>query len=266
LHGDFDRDRAPALRVDRGDVVRVSLDAWWSAGPYRGGSLPVRPRVPEYAPAGSWGTTAAGGWPSAHNRTYGIENDPAVLTWELDADTMTGRNNRGHVVDLHPFLGVIGVAPAESGPHSTTPPRPTGGNLDCKELVAGSTLYLPIAVDGALLSVGDGHAAQGDGEVGGTAIECPMTVELGLDVRTDLPIATPHADTPSGWLTMGMAETLDSAAEAALNAMYDHMQRRYRLGRAETIALASVVVDVRVTQIVNDIVGVHALLPHGSVR
>jgi acetamidase/formamidase len=105
-----------------------------------------------------------------------------------------------------------------------------------------------------------------DGEVGGTAIECPMTVELTFDVRTDLPVRSPVAGTPSGWITIGVADTIDDATYLALNAMYDLMQRRYRLERVDAVALASVVVDTRVTQIVNQVVGVHAVLAHGAVR
>jgi acetamidase/formamidase len=161
---------------------------------------------------------------------------------------------------------VVGLAPAAPGRHSTVPPRPTGGNLDCKELVAGSILYLPVAVDGALLSIGDGHARQGDGEVGGTAIECPMTTELTLDVRDDLPVRTPVADTPAGWVTMGVAESVDEASYRALEAMFDLMQQRLDLSRAQAAALASVVVDLRVTQIVNQTVGAHAVLPHDALR
>jgi acetamidase/formamidase len=295
LHGHFDRDRAPALIVEPGDTVRFrTLDAWWSAGPYQGGPPPDRERVPEYHPdAGHaltgpvsvrgaepgatlavridavvpepWGTTVAGGWSTGFNQRYGIEQAGTVLSWTLDATARTGRDQRGHTVALRPFMGVMGVAPAEPGRHSTIPPRRTGGNLDCRELVRGSTLYLPVAVPGALFSVGDGHAAQGDGEVGGTAIECPMTVELGFGL-SDLPISGPVADTPAGWITMGVADTLDEAAFRALDAMYELMQRRYQLERPDAVALASVTVDVHVTQIVNQTVGVHAVLPHGALR
>jgi acetamidase/formamidase len=295
LHGFFDNAHPPALTVERGDTVRFeTLDAWWSAGAYEGGSPAERRRVPEWheefghaltgpvavrgaragqalavridsVVPGGYGTTVAGGRPTVVNERSRILDDWAVLAWELDPDAMIGHNQLGHTVALHPFMGVLGVAPAEPGRHSTIPPRHTGGNLDCKELVASSTLYLPIAVDGALFSVGDGHAAQGDGEVGGTAIECPMTVELTFDV-VDLSIATPVAETSAGWVTMGVADTLDDACYLALNAMYDLMVERLGLRRAEAVALASVVVDTRVTQIVNQVVGVHAVLAHDALR
>ena len=141
----------------------------------------LRIRIEAVVPGG-WGTTYANARPTAYNERYGLTGS-AVHRWTLDPVAGTGRNQHGHTVALRPFLGVIGMPPAEPGRHSTIPPRPHGGNLDCRELVAGSTLWLPIPVDGALLSVGDGHAAQGDGEVSGTAIECPME-------RVDLTLST----------------------------------------------------------------------------
>jgi acetamidase/formamidase len=190
-----------------------------------------------------------------------------VHAWSLDPASGTGRNQHGHTVRLRPFLGVLGLAPAAPGRHSTIPPRRCGGNLDCRELVAGSVLYLPVEVDGALLSAGDGHAAQGDGEVSGTAIECPLDrVRLRLEVLEDLPLRFPAADTPAGRVSLGVGDTLDDAADAALEGMFDHLVARYGVSRADAVALASVVVDVRVTQIVNQVVGVHAVLPHGAVE
>src|SRR5205823_11969769 len=124
-------------------------------------------------------------------------------------------------VRLDPFLGVIGMPPPEPGIHSTTPPRRFGGNIDCKELVAATTLYLPIPVDGALLMAGDGHGAQGDGEVSGTAIECPLeqaTLTLDLD---DLELGSPIARTADAWLAFGFDEDLDVAAEKATETMLD---------------------------------------------
>lgn len=155
----------------------------------------------------------------------------------------------------------MGMPPPEPGQHSTIPPRPHGGNLDCRELVAGSTLYLPIPVDGCLVSVGDGHAAQGDGEVGGTAIECRMErVDITFSVHDDVPISLPFAETPAGLLTIGLGSTVDEATFGALDAMFELLGRRHGLSRPDAIALSSVAVDVRVTQIVNETVGVHALL------
>jgi acetamidase/formamidase len=299
LHGFFSPDRAPVLTIDPGDTVRFrTIESGWSDTPFTGGNFRDRPRVPEYSPdaghalvgpvavrgarpgqvleiridaivPGAWGTTVAGGWSSVFNQRYALTDaDSGVVhTWTLDRNTMTGRNQHGHTVALRPFLGVIGMPPAEPGRHSTVPPRVHGGNLDCKELVAGSTLYLPVPVDGALLSVGDGHAVQGDGEVSGTAIECPMDrVDLTIGLRDGLSLAGPQARTPAGWVTMGIGSTLDDAAYMALDAMFALLGREYGVSRADAVALASVAVDVRVTQIVNQVVGVHAVLPPDAIR
>jgi acetamidase/formamidase len=296
LHGYFSRDYPPVLTVDPGDTVRYrTLDAWWYAGPYPGGPVSEWPRVPEHtAGAGhalvgpvevrgarpgmalevrvdavvpaTWGTTVAGGWPSAYNERYGLCDSGVVHTWDLDPDTMTGRNQHGHTVALRPFMGVLGMPPPERGEHSTIPPRWHGGNLDCKELVAGTTLYLPIPVEGALFSLGDGHAAQGDGEVSGTAIECPMErVEVTFGLREDLALGGPLARTASAWITLGVGTTLDDAAYQALEGMFGLLGRLHGLSRPDAVALASVAVDLRVTQIVNQVVGVHAVLADAAV-
>jgi acetamidase/formamidase len=151
--------------------------------------------------------------------------------------------------------------------HPTAPPRCWGGNIDCKELVAGTTLFLPIPVDGALFSAGDGHARQGDGEVSQTAIECPLDrLELTLSVDDRVQLRTPIAWTPAAWLTFGFDEDLDEAAAVAVEAMLDLMQRELQVDRTDALALASVVVDLRVTQLVNGVKGVHAVLSHDAIR
>jgi acetamidase/formamidase len=165
---------------------------------------------------------------------------------------------------LAPFLGVMGLAPAESGWHSTIPPRAAnGGNIDCRELVAGSTLYLPVAVEDALLFLGDGHAAQGDGEVGGTAIECPMTTTLTVDIAPDRPLTSIHAETPIGPITFGFDADLNRATGDALDAMVVWMTALYDIDKPTALALLSTVVDLRVTQVANGTWGVHAVLPDG---
>ncbi|MFR0352194.1 acetamidase/formamidase family protein [Streptomyces sediminimaris] len=295
LHGFFSRDFPPVLTIDPGDSVRLrTLDAWWSTGPYIGANVDERPRVSQYQEGfghaligpievrgarpgmvleiridsvitDAWGTCAEP--QSALNAHYGLSTPGTVHAWELDSASMTGRNQHGHTVALRPFLGVMGMPPAEPGLHPTFPPRWHGGNLDCKELVAGSTLYLPIPVDGALLSVGDGHAAQGDGEISGTAIECPMRqVDLRLDLHSDWALDGPVAHTPAGWLTLGLGDDLDTATRPALDAMFALIERHYKVPRSDAVMLASVAVDLRVTQIVNGVVGVHAVLPPGAIR
>jgi len=178
--------------------------------------------------------------------------------WELDGGTW---RMGAHAVQSRPFLGVVGMPPPEAGAHSTIPPRRWGGNIDCKLLTAGSTLYLPVPVDGALLMAGDGHGAQGDGEVSGTAIECPLErAVLTLDVRDDLDLRMPVARTSDAWLAFGFDEDLDVAADLARETMLDLMERELGVVRREALALASVTVDLHVTQIVNQAKGVHAIL------
>ena len=214
-----------------------------------------------------WGWTVAGALKSPITERLGVTDQPAWLLWDLDPDGGTGRCNGGFTRDLAPFLGVIGVAPESSGEHSTIPPRAVGGgNIDCKSLVAGSILYLPVAVADAMLSLGDGHAAQGDGEVGGTAIECPMTTTLTVDlVREPRPIESIHAETPDGRITFGFDADLNVATGDALDAMVRWMQAILDVGKSTALALASTAVDLRVTQVANQTWGVHALLPAGAL-
>jgi acetamidase/formamidase len=193
---------------------------------------------------GAWGET--------------LTHPPHRIDWRLEDGV--GYASTGHVVKLRPFLGVMGMPPIGRGVHSTTPPRRQGGNIDCKELVAGTTLYLPIPVDGALFSAGDGHALQGDGEVSGTAIECPASARLTLDLRDDMPLEWPCARIDGAWLTFGFDEHLGVAAKKAVDGMVALMGREHGLAADDALALASVVVDLRVTQVVNLQVGVHAVL------
>jgi acetamidase/formamidase len=293
LHGHFSRDLEPILTVEPGDSIAFAcLNAGWrtatgerfelradddlDAGHALVGPVAVRGaragqvlevRI-EAIRIGTWGVTDAGGWHTPLNERLEVVDGPsAVLDWQLDADAGVGRDQSGREVDLRPFLGVIGMPPDEPGIHSTGPPRPTGGNIDCKELVAGTTLFLPIAVEGALVSAGDGHAAQGDGEVSQLAIEAPVErAQLTFGLRDDLMLTTPIAWTPEAWLTFGFDEDLDEAAALAIDAMLELLGRERGLARREALALASVVVDLRVTQLVNGARGIHARLAHGALR
>ena len=159
------------------------------------------------------------------------------------------------------------MPPPEPGIHSTTPPRRFGGNIDCKLLVAGTTLYLPIPVDGALVSAGDGHGAQGDGEVSGTAIECPLEhVQLTIGVRDDLDLRMPIARTPDEWITSASTRISTRRPSSALETMLDLLERERGVDRKRALALASVCVDLRVTQVVNQAKGVHAVLRDDAIR
>jgi acetamidase/formamidase len=297
LHGSFSRDYAPCLTIDPGDTVQYrTLDAGWNIRPamsdddtplkfeprdperdsghsmcgpiaIRGArpGMTLEVRIDEVRP-GPYGWTAAGGWDCPANRRLGVVDTSAAHHWRLDADVLTAVNQHGHTIRLRPFMGVMGMPPDEPGIHSTVPPRSTGGNIDCKELVAGSRLFLPIAVEGALFSVGDGHAAQGDGEESTTAVESPMDrVVLTFHLHEDLRITTPRAESSVGWMTLGFNEDLDEAAFVATEAMLDLMMELHSLKRLDALALASLVVDLRVTQMVNRVRGVHAVLPHDVI-
>ncbi len=165
-------------------------------------------------------------------------------------------------IPLAPFTGTIGVAPAAPGPHDIIPPRHIGGNMDIRDLVAGSVLYLPVEVDGALLSIGDTHAAQGDGEVCGTAIESPMRVTVSLDLVKDKPLAMPRIDRPAHpflysassagiWITSGIGPDLHEAARAAVRAMIDLLARECAIPAIDAYLLCSVAGDLKVSQIVD---------------
>ena len=214
-----------------------------------------------------WGWTSAATQDTPLTRRLGLhDGPPARLLWQLDAEAGVATSNLGHRVTTAPFHGIVGLAWDEPGEHSTVPPRPVGGgNIDCKELVAGSILYLPVSVPGALLSIGDGHAAQGDGEVSGTAIECGMTTELQLDLARDRPVPGVHAETPAGQITFGFSPELNAAMGDALEAMLIWMQASYGVDKATALAMASPVVNLRVTQVANQTWGVHALLPAGAI-
>jgi acetamidase/formamidase len=272
LHGYFSSALPPVLAVDPGDSVRFqALNAGWRWDPdveferdaalHDGhaltGPIEVRGaragqtlvvRIDEVVPR-DWGVTFAHG---------------DRFNWRIDGDTAT--DDRGVTVSLAPFLGVIGMPPPELGIHSTGPPRRWGGNIDCKLLVAGTTLYLPIPLEGALVSAGDGHAAQGDGEVSGTAIECPLErAQLTLDLLDD-ELRSPVASTPDAWVAFGFDEDLDFAAEQCMATMLDLMEKDLGYHRSHALALSSIVVDLHVTQIVNGVKGVHAVLRRDALR
>jgi acetamidase/formamidase len=285
---------APAVTVRSGDRLTVrTLDAGGHLEPWRelgqerrqmfesgrghclAGPIVVsgaRPgqylavRIDALRPA-DWGYTIAGIHDNALNQRIGTAGgEPAFLRWDIDADAGVATNQYGSGVPIAPFLGVVGTAPVEPGEHSTIPPRTrNGGNIDCKELIAGSTVYLPVTVRGGHLFVGDGHAAQGDGEVGGTAIECGMTTELTVTVVEDVAVDAVHAITPSGRITFGFSEDLNAATADALAHMLTWIQRLLDLERATALALASTVVDLRITQVANQTWGVHAVLPRAVV-
>ena len=285
LHTSWDRDRPPALRVDSGTVVR--FDCLNDSGPRitpdtDSADLPdtefvghhlTGPVAIEGATPGDvlqidildvecadWGYTLV----RSGERGVGLLPeefpDPFLYHWAVGEEV--ARFEHGIEVPLAPFPGVVGVAPAEPGEHPTGPPRHVGGNMDVKHLTAGSTVYLPVAVEDALFSVGDGHAAQGDGEVCVSAIETPTAVTARLTLREDMDVEAPHFETtgpftPSGrdepaYATMGVRDDLMDAAKDAVRRLIEHLHDRRGLSRPEAYVLCSVAADLKINEIVDE--------------
>jgi acetamidase/formamidase len=185
----------------------------------------------------------------------------------LDRQAMTAEFAPGIIVPLHPFFGSMGVAPAAAlGRVSSNPPSRHAGNLDNKELVAGTTLYIPVFVKGALFEVGDGHAAQGDGEVDQTAIETSLRGRLQLTVRKDMKLEWPRAETPTDWITMGTDTSLTQATRTAIEQMVRFLMEKKGLTQTAAYQLASVAANLRITELVDGNVGVHMMMPKAIVR
>ncbi len=185
----------------------------------------------------------------------------AIIHPEIDIQRRTARLPWGTEIALAPFFGIIAVAPPPHwGRVPSIQPRKFGGNMDNKELQAGTTLYLPVFNDGALFSAGDGHAVQGDGEVCITALETGLTGTFRLTVRKDLGYACPFAESPTHLISIGLHEDLDEAARIAVREMIDHICRRTSLDREQAYMLCSLAGDVRVTQLVDGEKGCHMML------
>lgn len=284
-HFGWDNARAPVLRVAPGASVEFEVvDASGGqlgqgstvedvrgidfgrvnpvTGPvYVEGAAPgdaLRVTIEHFAPSG-WGWTAL-------IPGFGLLADqfpePALNIWRYDAASLApAAYGPGGRVPLKPFCGTIGVAPAEPGLHSIVPPRRVGGNMDIRDLAAGTVLYLPVEVAGALFSVGDTHAAQGDGEVCGTAIESPMSVALTFELvkGADLPFPrfeTPgpvsrHLDGKGYFVTTGIGPDLMQGARAAVMRMVDEISRAQGIPAAEAYMLCSVCADLRISEIVD---------------
>lgn len=191
--------------------------------------------------------------------------DPSVppKLLKLDGRTMTSEFKPGIVIPLRPFFGSLGVAPApQLGRVSSNPPGRHAGNLDNRELVAGSTLYIPVFVRGALFEIGDGHAAQGDGEVDQTAIETSLRGRVQLTVRKDMKLVWPRAETATDYISMAADEDLKAATTLAVQEMVDFLAATRRLTKHEAYQLVSVAGNVAVTQLVDrPVYGVHVKMP-----
>lgn len=187
--------------------------------------------------------------------------DPFVQTWRLDWERGTAQFRPNIHVPLDPFIGVIGVAPAAPGEHSTMPPRRVGGNMDIRFMRSGTTLYLPVEVEGALFSLGDAHAAQGDGEVCGTAIETAAKVIVNFSLRRDFSLAYPiyevegalvRRGTEQGYYaTTGIGPDLMEAARDAVRGMIAFLNRTRELTHLEAYVLCSVAGDLKISEIVD---------------
>ncbi len=211
----------------------------------------------EFSPQG-WGWTAI-------IPGFGLLADEYPEPWlrisRVDPETGRVRFSEQVTLPYRPFPGTLGVAPDEPGEHSIVPPSRFGGNMDTKHLNPGVKLYLPVGVDGALFSLGDTHAAQGDGEVCGTAIETQMDVTLRLSVRRDFAVHTPQYEVPAGAVAAheqsayhvctGVAPDLMEAARQAVRETIAFLGNRYGLDRNEAYAVASVAVDLRIHEVVD---------------
>ena len=221
--------------------------------------------VVEVVPA-AWGWTACG--PGGGALLQDEMKEWVLHVWDL-RDGEAAVFAPGIRVPLAPFCGVMGVAPAEPGHHPTVPPGWGGGNLDVRQLTAGASLYLPVLVPGGLFSVGDAHAAQGDGEVAGTGIETDATVTLRFSLLKRQTMSSPRFTTPSmgpaagPWFAAtGNAPDLYEAAREALRGILGYLEEHHGLARSQTCILASACVDLRISQVVNGgVFTVSAFLP-----
>ena len=225
--------------AEPGDVLEVHLVAIDFLHPYG---------VAAFSPGGG---VLPGDFPYAHQR---------LIRWPVGATSIEFRP--GIRVPIAPFFGSIGVAPPTlSGRLSSTPPGWHGGNLDNKDLVAGSTLYLPVHTAGALLSIGDGHAMQGDGEVTGAALETSLRGTIEVRVRKGQPLKWPRAETPTHYITMGLDPDLNEATRLATREMVEFLVAEKKLSREDAYLLCSLAADLRVTQAVDVTKGIHVLIP-----
>lgn len=290
--GLIDRSFPPVLTIDPGDEVHLSTLSLWAGEVAFDASFDEVMRVRErYAGRGPHSLTGPiavrGASPGqvlrvdilqlevgafgmnlmlhgAKSRGLLADDFPqgSVRFFRLDRSRMTTEFGNGIHVPLRPFLGILGVAPRDEGPRSSTLPGPFGGNIDCADLVAGTTLYLPIQVEGALFYTGDAHAVQGHGEVNGTALETSMELaRLRLSVEPGPPIQAPRAETSTHWITMDFDRDLRTAARRALSAMVDHLIRIARLAPDDAYRLCSLAADLVVTQVVNGNQGIHVRMP-----
>jgi acetamidase/formamidase len=248
--------------ADSGDVLEVkilSLDLPLAYG-YNGCSGFMRElcRNP--------GDTASGRGGGGGRGANGGGGGASRVIW-MDRQKMTAEVAPGITVPLRPFWGSVGVAPAPAlGRVSSNPPGRHAGNMDNKELVAGTTLYVPVFVKGALLEIGDGHAAQGDGEVDQTALETNLRGRVQVTVRKDMKLDWPRIETPTHWITMGADTSLVVATKTAIAEMVKLLQEMKGITQVQAYQAASMAADLRITQLVDGNVGVHMMIAKEYLR
>ena len=295
--GSFDAQLPPVLEIDSGDrVTLTSVSGTPATLPQNGGFIPDELHAihaalqPDPGPHILTGPIAVKGALPGDMLEVRIIDVELYLDWgytlikplwgtlpedfpihrlihsQLDAATMTATLPWGQQLPLAPFFGVMGVAPPRDwGRLSSTQPRAHGGNIDNKELVAGTTLYLPVWAEGALFSAGDGHGVQGDGEVCVTAIETGLRGTFEFHLHRQTSCNYPLAQTPTNWITMGANEDLDDAARQALRHMITLIQEQTSLDAAQAYMLCSLAADMRITQLVNEQKGCHCVLPKSAL-
>ena len=285
IHQEWNNALTPRLEIDVGDTVvfetRDAANRFYSKssthddvlrrGPFRGhpltGPVMIRGARPgdtlvveilDVQPGADFGWTAI-----RPGRGLLPETDfakPFLQIWDL-SDSRLARMDHRVAVPIAPFPGVMGVALDEPGSHSTMPPRRAGGNMDIKQLVAGATLFLPVLVDGALFSVGDAHAAQGDGEVCVTAVEMTGRLTLRFNVQSGRRLAEPQLRTPAPpsnatnrgahYATTAHGPDLFAASQQAVRYMIDHIVEAHGLSREQAYVVCSVAVDLKISEIVD---------------
>jgi acetamidase/formamidase len=260
----FDEARfSPAMvAVEEAETVRLGAHPLngpiWVEGADAGDVLEVRiVDIGFLAPYGVSGHLPGGGtlpdrFPSAALRRFEIDTVAGTASMQGAPDV---------VIPVRPFFGSIGVAPPPlSGRINSRAPGYHVGNLDNRELVEGSTLFLPVHAEGGLLSIGDGHAAQGDGEVSGTAIETSLHGTIEIVLHKDRTLRWPRAETPTHYVSMGLHPDLDEAARQATSEMVDFLVHEKGLSASDAYILCSVALDLRVTQLVDGTKGIHGML------
>lgn len=286
LHSEWDKTLDPVTAVEQGDVVTFECrDAWDGlideettpegvpdALEQRDGGMPITgPVAVEGASPGDvlaidildvrhddWGWTSFRPKEDDFGLLYEEFDEWGLHYWHLEDGV--GEFVDGIEVPLDPHPGTIGLTPADESTRSMGPPHDAGGNLDTKHLTAGTTLFLPVEVEGALLSIGDGHAAQGDGEICGGAIETPISIDVRLELQSDRDISQPQYQMTNGsasrgevptYATMGISDDLMEAARKATLSMVEHLQADHDLSDHDAYILTSVAADLKINEVVD---------------